>query len=109
MRKIRHGVIAIAILGGPASLILVHQKLTETSPQEAFSPVNIIPPVQRAYDQCSDAPQSGRVSHCDDFIRSLDQCTASESDCDPRAVFEVLLKLNVSPARQEDSPQVSPL
>jgi hypothetical protein len=35
MRKIRHGFIAIAILGGPASIILAHQKLTETLMQDA--------------------------------------------------------------------------
>jgi hypothetical protein len=98
MRKIRHGLIAIAILGGPASLILAHQKLTETVSQEAFSPANVTTLVQQAYCQCAEAPQSGRASHCDDFIQSFDQCAARENDCDPRAVHEVLLKLNVSPA-----------
>jgi hypothetical protein len=109
MRKIRHGLIAIVILGGPASLILAHQKLTETWPQEAFSPANVTPIVQQAYSQCTEAPQSGRASHCNDVIRSLDQCVARKNDCDPRAVYEVLLKLNVSPARQEDPPPISPL
>jgi hypothetical protein len=46
MRKLRHGFIAIAILGGPASLILAHQKLTETWPQEASSPVDVTTLVQ---------------------------------------------------------------
>ena len=30
MRKIHHGFIAFAILGGSASIILAHQRLTET-------------------------------------------------------------------------------
>ena len=109
MQKIRHGLIAIAILGGPASLILVHQKLAETLPQEALSPAHVTSLVQQAYSQCTEAPQSGRASHCDDVIRSLDPCVARKNDCDPRAVHEVLLKLNVSSARQEDPPPISPL
>ena len=60
MRKIRHGFIALATLGGPASLILAHQKLTQTWPQEASRPANVITVVQQAYSQCSEAPQVGQ-------------------------------------------------
>jgi hypothetical protein len=109
MRTIRHGFIAIAVLGGPASLILTHQKLTQTWPQEASRPDNVTTVVQQAYSQCSEAPQSGKASYCDDVIRSLDQCAAREKDCDPRTAYEALLKLSVSPARQEDPLPVSPL
>jgi hypothetical protein len=38
MRKIHHGFIAIAILGGPTSIILAHQKITEAFPQDASIP-----------------------------------------------------------------------
>ena len=41
MRKIHHGFIAFAILGGSASIILVHQRLTETLPQEVSVPADI--------------------------------------------------------------------
>ena len=73
MRKIRHGLIAIAVLGGPASIILAHQKLTETLPQEASSPADDTAIVQQAYSRCSAAPQPGRPSHCDEDIRSFDK------------------------------------
>lgn len=109
MRKIRHGFIAIAILGGPASLILAHQKLTQTWPQEASNPVDITTLVQQAYSRCSEAPRPGRPSQCDNYIRSFDQCAARKNDCDPRSVYEVFLKLNFSPARQEDQPPTRPL
>ena len=49
LRKISHGFIAIAILGGPASIILAHQKLTETWLQAASGPVDVTALVQQAY------------------------------------------------------------
>jgi hypothetical protein len=48
MRKIHHGFIAIAILGGPASIILAHQTLTETLTQDASNPSNVAAIVQQA-------------------------------------------------------------
>ena len=52
MRKIQHGFIAIAILGGPASFILAHQKLTATVPQDASNPFDVAAIVQQAYSRC---------------------------------------------------------
>jgi hypothetical protein len=109
MRKISHGFIAIAILGGPASIILAHQKLTETWPQAASGPVDVTTIVQQAYSRCSEAPQPGRPSQCDDYIRFFDQCAARLNDCDPRSVYEVFLNLNFSPAQQEDQQPTRPL
>jgi hypothetical protein len=102
MRKISHAFMVIAILGGPASLILTHQKLTQTWPQEAFSPVDVTTLVQQAYSRCSQVPQLVRPSQCDDDIESFDQCAARKNDCDPRSVYEVPRELNVSLAQQED-------
>jgi hypothetical protein len=109
MRKIHRGFIAIAILGGPASLILAHQKLTETLPQEASRAAAATTLVQRAYSLCSQAPQPSRSPRCDDDIQSFDQCAARESDCNPRAVYEVRRELNVSPARPKDQQPTRPL
>ena len=39
MRKIHPGFIAIAILLGPATLILAHEKITRTPAQEVFESV----------------------------------------------------------------------
>jgi hypothetical protein len=109
MRKIHHGLIAIAILGGPASIILVHQKLTETVPQEASSPVDVIIIAQRAYSRCSEAPQPGRPSQCDDYIRSFDRCAARKNDCDPHSVYEVFLKSNIAPFNRANETSPKPL
>jgi hypothetical protein len=109
MRKIRRGFIAIVILGGPACITLTYQKLTETLPQEASSPVDFATLIQQAYSRCSQAPQPGRPSQCDDNIRSFDQCAAHKNDCDLRSVYEVFLKLNVPPAQQEDQQPTGPL
>jgi hypothetical protein len=109
MRKIHHVLIAIAILGGPASIILVHQKLTETVPREASSPVDVAIIAQQAYSQCSEAPQPGRPSQCDEYIQSFDQCAARKNDCDPRSVYEVLFKSTIAPSDRGTERSPKPL
>jgi hypothetical protein len=98
MRKIRHGFIALAILGGPASLILAHQKLMEAFPQDAYIPSDVAAIVQQAYSRCSEAPQAVRPSQCEDYIRSFEECAARKNECDPHSVYEVLRKLSFTPA-----------
>ena len=98
MPKVRHGFIALAILGGPASLILAHQKLTETLPQDASHPSDVAAIVQQAYSRCSEAPRAARPSQCEDYIRSFDECAARKNECDPHSVYEVLLKLSFTPS-----------
>ena len=107
MRKIRHGLIAIAILGGPASLILAHQKLTESLTQGASHPSDVAAIVQQAYSRCEEAPQAARPSQCEDYIRSFDECVARKNECDPHSVYEVLLKLSSTPSDRgrETSPK----
>jgi hypothetical protein len=109
MRKIHHGLIAIAILGGPASSILVHQKLTETVPQDASSPVDVTILAQRAYSRCSEAPQPGRPFQCDDYIRSFDRCAARKNDCDPHTGYEFLLKSNILAPDRDNGTSPKPL
>ena len=107
MRKIRHGFIAIAVLGGPASLILAHQKLTEIWPQEASNSSYVAAIVQQAYSRCSEAPRAVRPSQCEDYIRSFDECAARKNECDPHSVYEILLKLSFTPSDHgvESSPK----
>jgi hypothetical protein len=94
MRKIHHGFITIAILGGPASIILAHQTLTGTLPQEIPVPADITAIVQQAYSKCAEAPPPVRPSQCEDYIRSFDECVARKNECDPHSVYEVLLKVS---------------
>ena len=98
MRKIRHGFIAIAILGDPASLILAHQKLTEALPQGVSAPADITVIVQQAYSRCSEAPRPVRPSQCDDYIRSYDECADRKNNWDPHTVYDVLLELSFTPS-----------
>jgi hypothetical protein len=109
MRKIRHGFIAIAVLGGPASLILAHQKLTESLPQGTFHPSDVAAIVQQAYSRCAEAPQVARPSHCDDYIRSFDECAARKRECDPHSVYEVLLELSFTPPDRAHETSPEPL
>jgi hypothetical protein len=109
MRKIRHGFIAIAVLGGPASPILAHQKLTENLTQGASNPSDVAAIVQQAYSRCSEAPRAVRPSQCDDYIRSFDQCAARKNECDPHSVYEVLLKLSFTPSDRGHGSSPKPL
>jgi hypothetical protein len=109
MRKIQHGFIAIVILGGPASIILAHQKLTEALPHVAASPFDIAMIVQEAYSACSDASQRTRPDQCNTYIRSFDRCAARKNECDPRSVYEVFLKLDFSPAQLKSQESTNPL
>jgi hypothetical protein len=109
MRKIRHGFIAIAVLGGPASLILAHQKLTETLLQGASNPSDVGAIVQQAYSRCSEAPQAARPSQCEDYIRSFDECAARKNACDPHSVYEILLKLSFTSSDRVHETSPKPL
>jgi hypothetical protein len=108
MRQIHHGFIAIAILGGPASIILAHQTLTETLTHGESNPSDVAAIVQQAYSRCSEAPRPIRPSLCDEYIRSFDQCAAREYGSDPHSVYEVLLQLSFTPSdrRHETLPEL---
>ena len=109
MRKIHHGFVAIAILGGPASMILAHQTLTETLTQGESNPSDVTAIVQQAYSRCSEAPLPVRPSLCDEYIQSFDQCSARKNECDPHSVYEVLLKLSFTPSDRGHGSSPKPL
>jgi hypothetical protein len=109
MRKIHHGFIAIAILGGPATLILAHQTLTETLAKGASNPSDVAAIVQQAYSRCSGAPRPVRPSQCEDYIPSFDECAARKNECDPRSRYEVLLKLSFTPSDRGHGSSPKPL
>jgi hypothetical protein len=102
MRKIHPGLIAIAILGGPASIILGHQKLTETLPQEMSRLCDVTALVSEAYSRGSKAPELLRSSQCDPCIRSSHRCVGPKKDCEAHSIDEVVLKLNFTPLRLDD-------
>ena len=107
MRKIHHGLIAIAILGGRDSILLLHQKLTATLPQDASNPFDVAAIVQRVYSRCAGAPRAVRPSQCEDYNRSFDECAVRKNTCNPHSVYEVLLKLDLTPSDRghESSPK----
>ena len=96
MRKIHPGFKALAILLGPASLIIGHQKITQVLEQDALTPSEPAAPVQQAYT-CADETQLQSTSRCDGYLALVERCAALKSGCDPRVLDEVLTKLNYSP------------
>ena len=96
MRKIHHGVIAIGILMGPASLIFVHEKLTRTPTQELFESFDPPPILRQAYTQCAEAPKQQRSTQCDEYVSFFELCATRKNECGPQSVYEVLTKLILS-------------
>lgn len=107
MRKIHPGFIALAILGGPASIILAHQKLTYR--QETYSSLDLPALFQQAYSKCSEMQRSVRPSSCDDYIKSVDQCAARHGSCDRHMLYDVLTTLSFVPASSGHTPATKPL
>lgn len=107
MRKIHPGFIALAIIGGPASLILAHQKLTGV--HETYRPFEPSALVEEVYSECSRTQGSSRPSQCDEYIRSFDECTAKHESCDPRLIYDALVKLNFVPSDPGRKPATKPL
>jgi hypothetical protein len=107
MRKIHHGFIAGALLGGPAYILLAHQKLTATLPHDASNPFDVAAIVQQAYTICAEAPRAVRPSQCEGSIRSFDECAVRKNACNPHSVYEGLLKLHftLSDCGHESSPR----
>ena len=107
MRKIQHGFIAIAILAGPASIILAHQRLTATVPQNTSNPFDVAATVQQAYSRCAEAPRAVRPLQCEEYIRSFDECAVRKTECNPHSVYAAPLKLDFTPSERghETSPK----
>lgn len=96
MRKIHPGFKALAILLGPASIIIGHQKITEHFQQDIAAP-SYAAIIRQAYVYCSELPQLQRHARCDEYLGYFEQCAAQTDRCDPRSVYEVLIRLNLPP------------
>ena len=96
MRKIHTGFIAIAILLGPATLILAHERLTRTPAKGLFESFDPPPILRQAYTQCAEAPKHQRSAQCDEYVTFFEQCATQHSECGPQIVYEVLTRLILS-------------
>ncbi len=102
MLKIHPGFKAIAILLGPACLIMGHQKLSApaASDRAAADPEQVL---HRIYLACAERPKLQRTVQCDRYVRHVERCSAGkmrstgETRCDPRSSYEILMKLDFSP------------
>jgi len=98
MRTIHSGFIAIAILLGPATLILAHEKVTRTPAQLVFEASDPPPIVRQTYMRCAEAPKQQRSAPCDETVSFFEQCAVGKNECGPQSVYEVLTKLILSAA-----------
>ena len=104
MRKIHPGFIALAALLGPATLILAHEKITQSPAQEVFEPFDPPPIVRQAYTRCAETPKTQRSQQCDEYLSFFEQCAVRTNGCGPQSVYEVLTKLILS--GRPESPKV---
>lgn len=108
MRRIHHGFIAIAILIGPASLILAHEKLTRTPAQEIFESVDPPPILRQAYRQCAEVLKQQRSAQCDQYIGFFEDCAARKNECGPQAVYKILTKAILSaPSKRQKAGKIT--
>ena len=96
MRKIHPGFIAIAILLGPATLILAHERITRTPAKELFESFDPPPILRQAYTQCAEAPKHQRSAQCDEYVDFFEQCAAHHNECGPQSIYEALTRLILS-------------
>ena len=101
MRKIHPGFTALAILLGPASGIIAHQKVTDFFQREEVSSSNSAAISRQAYAYCSELPPLQRSSRCDEYLDYFEQCAARKERCDPRSVYNILVRLKLSPVPSE--------
>ncbi|NBJ13650.1 hypothetical protein [Microvirga arsenatis] len=96
MWKIHPGFIALAILLGPATLILAHGKITQSPGQKVL--LSLDPPrnLRQAYTHCAETPKNQRSAQCDEYVSFFEHCATQQKECDPREVYEVLSKIILS-------------
>jgi len=96
MLKIHPGFKAIAILLGPACLIMGHQKLSApaASDRAAADPEQVL---HRIHLACAERPKLQRAVQCDQDVRHVERCSTDKTRCDPRSSYEILMKLDVPP------------
>ncbi|MFD0466048.1 hypothetical protein ACFQY9_33430 [Microvirga aerilata] len=97
MRKIHPGFTAIAILLGPATLIMGHQKISGYLSAPQLPNPNPLKVLQQIYLKCSEPPKLQRTVQCDRYVSYVDQCLTAKNTCDPRASYELLIKLDFAP------------
>ena len=97
MRKIHPGFTAIAILLGPAALISGHHKLSSYLSSFDLPEPDPVKVLQQIYLKCSEPPKLQRTVQCDRYVSYVDQCLTAKNRCDPRASYELLIKLDFSP------------
>jgi hypothetical protein len=97
MRKIHPGFMAIAILLGPAALISGHHKLSSYLSSPDLSAPDPVKVLQQIYLKCSEPPKLQRTVQCDQYVSYIEQCVTAKNRCDPRASYELLIKLDFSP------------
>lgn len=104
MRKIHPGFIAIAILMGPAALIIGYQKVSEYLVPASPHDPEALSLIRNTYESCTQPPKLQRTVQCDRYVIWYKTCLAANTQCDVRSAYELLIELDLSPPRLKQVP-----
>jgi hypothetical protein len=97
MLKLHPGFKAIAILAGPAALIVCHQALSESfSSRRPYDPA-AIRVMQQIYQRCTERPRLERTVRCNEYATYIEGCMHSAHSCTLRSSYELLTNLDFDP------------
>jgi hypothetical protein len=97
MLKIHPGFKAIAILLGPAALIITYHNIANYfSPAQPYNP-ELVKVSQEVYQNCSGLPKLERTVRCDEYVNYLDGCVRSKYTCSLGSSYKMLVKLDFTP------------
>jgi hypothetical protein len=97
MLKIHPGFKAIAILLGPAALIITYHNISSYfSPPTPYN-LELVKELQKVYHDCSRLPKLQRSVRCDEYMNYLDGCVRSKYTCSLSSSYKLLVKLDFSP------------
>jgi hypothetical protein len=97
MFKIHPGLKAIAILAGPAALILgVHAVSKHLEPSRPYDP-RTAELMRGIYERCTAAPKLERTVRCDEYVSYFEACTRGQAGCSLASAHELLARLSFNP------------
>lgn len=97
MLKIHPGIKAIAILAGPAALIMgVHTVAKHLETPRPYDP-RTAELMRSIYKRCTEAPKLERTVRCDEYVTYFEACAKGQVECSLASAHELLARLSFNP------------
>lgn len=97
MFKIHPGLKAIAILAGPASLILGYHAVSQhLEPSRPYDP-RTAELMRNIYERCTAVPKLERTVRCHEYVSYFEGCAQGQAECSLASAHELLARLSFNP------------